>query len=60
MSHNESFSFRPGAAEFGKGTATDQGKVECMKIMKTTETRIEYSQQKDNSIGESSNESSYN
>ena len=47
-------SFRPEAAEFGKGTATDQGKVECMKIMKLTETRIEYSQQKDNSIGESS------
>ena len=53
MNHNLIFisRFRPGAAEFGKGTATDQGKNECVKIMKVTKTRIEYSQQKDNSIG---------
>jgi len=43
--------FRPGAAtEFGKGTAGDRGKAECLKIMNETKTNIEYSQRKDGSI----------
>lgn len=44
--------FRPGSSDvgFGKGSSSDNGKIEVMKVMKNTKTQIEYSQRRDGSI----------
>jgi len=43
--------YRPGqAADLGKGTSADRGKLVCQKIMRTTSTMVEYSTVKDKSI----------